>query len=87
MCFSDRAMWLNVIGLTALLTICGLCGFVVYAEYSDCDPLTAERISAADQVSPAKDDLQVVLANVSSGILLGFFDIRKHFLLVLSSLV
>ena len=43
-------MWINLPGLSALLTICGLCGFVVYAEYRDCDPLSTERIQASDQV-------------------------------------
>ncbi|KAK2170802.1 hypothetical protein NP493_1139g00056 [Ridgeia piscesae] len=34
------ALWWNLPGLTALLTVCTMCGFVMYAEYGDCDPLT-----------------------------------------------
>jgi hypothetical protein len=44
------ALWINLPGLTALLTICSLCGMVVYAEYKDCDPISTGRIVAKDQV-------------------------------------
>ncbi|KAK2148113.1 hypothetical protein LSH36_515g02003 [Paralvinella palmiformis] len=46
------AMWLNFPGLTALLTVCALCGMVVYAEYKDCDPIKMKRIEAKDQLLP-----------------------------------
>jgi sodium-coupled monocarboxylate transporter 8/12 len=51
---AQMAMWINLFGLTALLTICALCGAVVYAEYKDCDPLTTTppRIAAKDQLLP-----------------------------------
>lgn len=41
---------LNILGLIALLFTCSACGFVVYAEYKDCDPLTTQRISGKDQL-------------------------------------
>ena len=46
-----RALWLNLPGLTFLLTLCSLCGMVVYAQYKDCDPLTTKGITR-DQVPP-----------------------------------
>ena len=48
--FSRSALWLNLPGLTALLTICSLCGFVVYAQYRNCDPLTRPNPIKKDQV-------------------------------------
>ena len=45
-------LWINFFGLSGLLTICCICGMVVYAEYRDCDPLTTERIDAKDQLLP-----------------------------------
>lgn len=46
------AMWLNFPGLTALLTVCALCGMVVYAQYRFCDPILMKRIEAKDQLLP-----------------------------------
>ncbi|KAI0212780.1 Sodium-coupled monocarboxylate transporter 1 [Lamellibrachia satsuma] len=46
------ALWLNLPGLTALLTICSLCGFVVYAQYRNCDPLTRTNPIKKDQLLP-----------------------------------
>ena len=46
-----RAMWINLPGLTLLLTICALCGMVVFAEYHQCDPIRVGRIQQRDQVS------------------------------------
>ncbi|KAI0221244.1 Sodium-coupled monocarboxylate transporter 1 [Lamellibrachia satsuma] len=46
------ALWLNLPGLTALLTICSMCGFVVYAQYRNCDPLTRTNPIKKDQLLP-----------------------------------
>ncbi|KAI0224226.1 Sodium-coupled monocarboxylate transporter 1 [Lamellibrachia satsuma] len=46
------ALWLNLPGLTAILTICSLCGFVVYAQYRNCDPLTRPNPIKKDQLLP-----------------------------------
>jgi len=43
-------MWINLPGLSLLLTICALCGMVVFAEYRHCDPIKAGRIQGRDQV-------------------------------------
>ena len=44
-------IWLNLFGLSALVTICSICGMVLYAEYRECDPVSNGRIDAKDQVS------------------------------------
>ena len=46
------AMWINLPGLTALLTVCSLCGMVIYAQYKDCDPIKNDDITATDQLLP-----------------------------------
>lgn len=48
----NRALYVNLPGLTALLTICCLCGCVVFAEYKDCDPIQQGRIQSKDQLLP-----------------------------------
>ena len=55
-------MWLNLPGLTALLTVCSLCGMVIYAQYRDCDPLKTKKIEASDQVW-----VQVLHLHIPSG--------------------
>ena len=44
------ALWINVPGLTALVTVCSLCGMVIYAHYKDCDPIKNKDIEESDQV-------------------------------------
>lgn len=46
------AMWINLPGLSLLLTICALCGMVVFQEYHDCDPVKIGRIQQIDQLLP-----------------------------------
>lgn len=54
-----RALWVNLPGLTALLTVCGLCGLVVFSRYKDCDPLRwpvdKPYVSKRDQVRPDRE--------------------------------
>ena len=42
----------TVISMSVLQTLCVLVGFVVYAKYKDCDPLTNHKISKHDQIFP-----------------------------------
>ena len=35
------AVWINLIGLVTLISICCYGGAVIFAKYHDCDPLTA----------------------------------------------
>ena len=37
------ALWMNLIGLSSLLLICGYGGLVIYKRYQDCDPLVRWR--------------------------------------------
>lgn len=47
-----KAIWLNVLGIGALLLICGYGGLVVYAYYFNCDPLVTKQIKTKDQIFP-----------------------------------
>jgi len=47
-----KAIWLNVLGIGALLLICGYGGLVVYAYYFNCDPLITKQIKTKDQIFP-----------------------------------
>ncbi|CAB3362349.1 Hypothetical predicted protein [Cloeon dipterum] len=47
-----RAIWINCVGLVALLLVCCWGGLVMYAYYFDCDPLTAGQVKASDQLLP-----------------------------------
>ncbi|XP_064456511.1 sodium-coupled monocarboxylate transporter 1-like isoform X2 [Ornithodoros turicata] len=47
-----RALWVNLVGIIALQTILSFVGLVIYAKYSDCDPLATKMISSADQLAP-----------------------------------
>ncbi|KAI0242050.1 Sodium-coupled monocarboxylate transporter 1 [Lamellibrachia satsuma] len=45
------ALWVNLPGLTLLMTITCLVGFIIVAEYKDCDPLSTMDITK-DQLLP-----------------------------------
>ncbi|XP_059475932.1 sodium-coupled monocarboxylate transporter 1-like isoform X1 [Neocloeon triangulifer] len=47
-----RAIWINCIGLVALLLVCCWGGLVMYANYFDCDPLISGKVKASDQLLP-----------------------------------
>ena len=55
-CRSDREMRISVyggfIGIAVILALAALSGFVLYAYYQCCDPLTAGWVSANDQLVP-----------------------------------
>ncbi|CAL4140451.1 unnamed protein product, partial [Meganyctiphanes norvegica] len=47
-----RALWINLVGLSALMIICSYGGMVIYAKYWDCDPIKSGTISKGDQLFP-----------------------------------
>lgn len=46
------AIWLNVIGYDAILLLCCLIGVVMFAFYSECDPVKSGLVKKADQLVP-----------------------------------
>lgn len=36
------AIWINLVGLVALISLCCYGGMVIFARFKDCDPLTAK---------------------------------------------
>lgn len=48
----ERALWINMVGLFVLMLSCAFGGLVIYARYSDCDPISAGVVSSADQLMP-----------------------------------
>ncbi|ELU13534.1 hypothetical protein CAPTEDRAFT_189333 [Capitella teleta] len=46
------ALYANIPGWICIITLCGLCGWVVFAEYKDCDPLKQGRVQSPDQLLP-----------------------------------
>jgi len=47
-----KAIWLNVLGIGSLLLICAYGGWVVYAYYFDCDPISLRQVQKKDQIFP-----------------------------------
>ena len=50
--FCYSAYWINAPGLIALIALPGLVGFIVYARYQYCDPLTIGLVDKRDQIVP-----------------------------------
>ncbi|NXE49864.1 SC5A8 protein, partial [Casuarius casuarius] len=46
------SLYINLVGLWAILVCAVLCGLALYSIYKDCDPWTAEQVSALDQLMP-----------------------------------
>ncbi|KAG7280998.1 hypothetical protein CRUP_016630, partial [Coryphaenoides rupestris] len=44
------ALYLNLLGLLTILCMAVFCGLIMYAHYAKCDPWTAGRVTAPDQV-------------------------------------
>jgi sodium-coupled monocarboxylate transporter 8/12 len=40
------------IGMVVVKAVCVLIGFVMYAKYSSCDPLTTKKVTKNDQLVP-----------------------------------
>ncbi|XP_072511807.1 sodium-coupled monocarboxylate transporter 1-like isoform X2 [Notamacropus eugenii] len=49
---AKMSLYINLIGLWAILTCAVLCGLCIYSRYQDCDPWTAKKVSAPDQLLP-----------------------------------
>ncbi|XP_055903273.1 sodium-coupled monocarboxylate transporter 1 [Eupeodes corollae] len=47
-----QALWVFILGVFLLLGICCYSGLLIYATYSDCDPLTTKLASRKDQLLP-----------------------------------
>jgi len=47
-----KAIWLNVLGIGSLLLICAYAGWVVFAYYHDCDPISTRQVDKKDQIFP-----------------------------------
>lgn len=46
------SLYINLVGLWAILVCAMFCGLAMYSIYRDCDPWTAKRVSAPDQLMP-----------------------------------
>uniref|UniRef100_A0A8D2L086 Solute carrier family 5 member 8 n=1 Tax=Varanus komodoensis TaxID=61221 RepID=A0A8D2L086_VARKO len=46
------SLYVNLLGLWAILACAVLCGLAMYSIYKDCDPWTAKCVSAPDQLMP-----------------------------------
>lgn len=46
------SLYINLLGLWAILVCAMFCGLAMYSIYQDCDPWTAKRVSAPDQLMP-----------------------------------
>ncbi|XP_066490584.1 sodium-coupled monocarboxylate transporter 1-like [Tiliqua scincoides] len=46
------SLYINLVGLWAILACAVLCGLAMYSIYKDCDPWTAKCVSAPDQLMP-----------------------------------
>ncbi|KAM5170176.1 sodium-coupled monocarboxylate transporter 1-like isoform 1-T1 [Mantella aurantiaca] len=46
------SLYLNLLGLWAILACAVLSGLILYSMYKDCDPWTSKRVSAPDQLMP-----------------------------------
>jgi len=47
-----RALLINLIGLVILMLVSSFAGLVIYAKYSDCDPIRSKIVKAGDQLFP-----------------------------------
>ncbi|XP_062932126.1 sodium-coupled monocarboxylate transporter 1 [Cynocephalus volans] len=46
------SLYINLLGLWAILICSVICGLALYSRYQDCDPWTAKKVSAPDQLMP-----------------------------------
>ncbi|XP_040263127.1 sodium-coupled monocarboxylate transporter 1-like [Bufo bufo] len=46
------ALYINLIGLWAILACAVLSGLILFSVYKDCDPWTSDRVSSPDQLMP-----------------------------------
>ena len=48
--YLSRALYLNILGLIFIVSLCVLDGLVIYGVYHKCDLLTEKKITSNDQV-------------------------------------
>uniref|UniRef100_H0XII6 Sodium-coupled monocarboxylate transporter 1 n=1 Tax=Otolemur garnettii TaxID=30611 RepID=H0XII6_OTOGA len=49
---AKMSLYINLLGLWTILTCSVFCGLALYSRYHDCDPWTAKKVSALDQLMP-----------------------------------
>ncbi|XP_007945408.1 sodium-coupled monocarboxylate transporter 1 [Orycteropus afer afer] len=49
---AKMSLYVNLVGLWAILICSVFCGLALYSRYHDCDPWTAKKVSAPDQLMP-----------------------------------
>ncbi|XP_004418075.1 PREDICTED: sodium-coupled monocarboxylate transporter 1 [Ceratotherium simum simum] len=49
---AKMSLYINLLGLWAILICSVFCGLTLYSRYRDCDPWTTEKVSAPDQLMP-----------------------------------
>ncbi|NXS75872.1 SC5A8 protein, partial [Pandion haliaetus] len=49
---AKMSLYINLVGLWAILACAALCGLALYSIYKDCDPWMAKQVSALDQLMP-----------------------------------
>ncbi|NXN39889.1 SC5A8 protein, partial [Rhinoptilus africanus] len=49
---AKMSLYINLVGLWAILACAALCGLALYSIYRDCDPWSARQVSALDQLMP-----------------------------------
>ncbi|XP_055538986.1 sodium-coupled monocarboxylate transporter 1 [Wyeomyia smithii] len=47
-----KALWIFVVGVCLVMSLCSYCGLLIYATYQKCDPLTTKLAKAKDQLLP-----------------------------------
>ncbi|KAM9230654.1 sodium-coupled monocarboxylate transporter 1 [Dugong dugon] len=49
---AKMSLYINLVGLWVILICAVFCGLALYSRYHDCDPWTAKKVSAPDQLMP-----------------------------------
>ncbi|KFQ67586.1 Sodium-coupled monocarboxylate transporter 1, partial [Phaethon lepturus] len=49
---AKMSLYINLVGLWAILACAALCGLALYSIYKDCDPWASKQVSALDQLMP-----------------------------------
>ncbi|KAK2544255.1 Slc5a8 isoform A [Columba livia] len=49
---AKMSLYINLVGLWAILACAALCGLSLYSIYKDCDPWMSKQVSALDQLMP-----------------------------------
>ncbi|XP_075013609.1 sodium-coupled monocarboxylate transporter 1 [Calonectris borealis] len=49
---AKMSLYINLLGLWMILACAALCGLALYSIYKDCDPWSAKKVSAFDQLMP-----------------------------------